>query len=268
MKCSKAILASVLTFFVIGCADNDSPGENGGDPEPPTPVPAINYSLLAAYPHDTSFFTEGIEFYNSTLLESTGEYGESRIVQTDVKTGKVLQQIKLDNKYFGEGLTVFRDTVYQLTWQEHVVLVYNVRDLKKINELPFNGQGWGLTNDGTHLIASNGSSDIYYYEPGSFKLIKVQPVKENGSPVLNINELEYVNGFVYANQWQYNYILKIDPVKGEVVAKMDLTELVNRVKAADPHAMELNGIAYNKESGKFFITGKNWPQIYEVQFDH
>ena len=158
------------------------------------------------------------------------------------------------------------DTVYQLTYQEHVVLVYSAKDFKKIKELPLNGQGWGLTNNGQVLIASNGSSDLYFYEPQTFRLLKTLSVTERGNVVPNINELEYVNGFIYANQWQQNYIYKIDSNTGEVVGKMDLSDLVQKARQQYPNAEVLNGIAYNPQTKKFHITGKNWPLIYEMEF--
>jgi glutaminyl-peptide cyclotransferase len=130
------------------------------------------------------------------------------------------------------------------------------------------GQGWGLTNDGKHLILSNGSSSLYYYEPGTFNLVKELPVSENGGSVININELEYINGFVYANQWQTPYIVKINPANGEVVGKFDLTSVVEKIKAKSPEADFLNGIAYNPATDKIYITGKLWPEMYEIQFAH
>ena len=159
------------------------------------------------------------------------------------------------------------DTLYQLTYKEHTVMVYTAKDFKKIKQLPLNTQGWGLTNDGRNLIASDGSNNLYFYEPQTFKLLRVQAVTENDAPAVNINELEYINGFVCANQWQYSYILKIDPSNGQVVAKMDLSELVNKVKLKDPHAAEFNGIAYNPATKKVYVTGKYWPELYEIQFN-
>jgi glutamine cyclotransferase len=173
--------------------------------------------------------------------------------------------VQLDQKYFGEGITVLHDTLYQLTYRENIVFIYDVKTFKKLKELPFKGEGWGMTNDGKNLIVSNGSSSLYYYEPGTFNLLKVVNVTENGSAVPNINELEYVDGFVYANQWQYPYIVKIDPASGNVVSKLDLSSLVDSVHK-DPHAEVLNGIAYNHATKKFYVTGKNWPDIYQIQF--
>jgi glutamine cyclotransferase len=262
MKRSYWFLPGVLSIFFIGC--------NGPDVTPPAEksTPFLSYNIISSQPHDTSFFTEGLEFYNNTLLESTGNYGHSKLVQTDPSSGKVLKQVNLDPKFFGEGITVLHDTIYQLTWKERVIQVYTAKDFKKIKELPVNYDGWGLTNDGKNLIASDGSSNLYFYEPGSFRLLKVQGVTENGANVVNINELEYINGFVWANQWNYNYLLKIDPSNGEVVAKIDLSGLVDRVKAKDPHADVLNGISYNPVTKKIYVTGKYWPELLEVQFDH
>jgi glutaminyl-peptide cyclotransferase len=246
------------------CNNTDTTSGNSGDSNS-TNTPIISYSIAAIYPHDTSSFTEGLEFHQGQLIESGGNYGSSKIISYDLKSGKPSKEIKLDKKFFGEGVTVVNDTAYQLTWKENVVHVYSIKDFKKIKELPVNGEGWGLTNDRKNIIASNGSSNLYFYEPGTFRLLKTQLVTENGNSVLNINELEYINGYVYANQWGYPYIIKIDPNSGLVVGKLDLTDLVNKIKAQDPHADVLNGIAYNPETKKFYITGKYWPQIFELQ---
>jgi glutamine cyclotransferase len=255
-------LLTALGFLLIGC--NNS--ENSSTPETPaSSVPLSTPSVVSTLPHDTSAFTEGLEFYDSTLLESGGNYGRSKLFQYDPKTGKVLKQVKLEDKYFGEGITVLHDTLYQLTWKEGVAFLYDVKTFKKIKELPFKGEGWGMTNDGKNLIVSNGSSSLYYYEPGTLKLLKVVNVTENGTAVPNVNELEYIDGYVYANQWQYDYIVKIDPSSGNVVAKYDLGGLHDSVKKIDPNADVLNGIAYNRSTKKFYVTGKNWPQMYEIQ---
>jgi glutamine cyclotransferase len=179
--------------------------------------------------------------------------------------GKVIQQVNLDSQYFGEGITIVNDTLYQLTYQEHKVLVYTAKDFRKVKEFVLNTEGWGLTNDGKNLIASDGSNNLYFYEPSTFRLLRVQSVTENDVPAVNINELEYIEGFIYANQWQYNYILKIDPANGQVVAKMDLTDMVNRIRAKEPKSEFLNGIAYNKQTRKIYVTGKNWPELYEIR---
>ena len=259
-----------IIVFATSCNNNtdttanDSATEN--DTKTASTVANLSYNIVAAYPHDTSSFTEGLLIYNGQLYEGTGNYGRSKLLQVDLQTGKPIRQVPLEEKYFGEGITILHDTLYQLTWKEHVVFVYSLKDFKKIKEFPLNTEGWSITNDGTNLIVSDGSSNLYFYEPSTFRLLRTQGVTENGAPAININELEYINGYVYANQWQYNDILKIDPNSGQVVGRLDFTDLVNRVKSKDPQADVLNGIAYDAATKKVYITGKLWPEIYEVRF--
>lgn len=258
-------LFTILSLAIaVSCKGPDA----NPKPEPTPAVPGIAYTAVATtYPHDTSYFTEGLEFYKGALLESTGNYGKSKLVQYNVANGKVERQIDLDAKYFGEGISVLRDTLYQLTYREGVVHVYNAKDFKKIKQLPYNNsEGWGLTHDSTYLIGTNSGNSLHYYQPGTFKLVKSIGITENSEPAVNLNELEYINGYIYANQWQLPYILKIDPVKGEVVAKMDLSPLIQQERRQNPTAEVLNGIAYNPETKKFYVTGKNWSKIYELQF--
>ena len=259
----------VAALLLVACnSTGNTPAPSDGETNAAPKTAMIAYSVANTYPHDTSFFTEGLEFYNGKLLESTGNYGKSKLVEYDLASGKVDRQVALDAKYFGEGITVLRDTLYQLTYREGVVHVYNAKDFKKIKELPYsNAEGWGLTHDSANLIGTNSGNSLYYYQPGTFKLVKSVGISEGGEPAVNINELEFINGFVYANQWQYNYILKIDPAKGEVVAKMDLSPVIQQEKAQNPHAEVLNGIAYNPQTKKFYVTGKNWSKIYELQFN-
>jgi glutamine cyclotransferase len=263
MKNSIGFLLSLLFFLFISC--NNSDGNSGSEGAGNT-IPISTPSIVSTLPHDTSSFTEGLEFYDSTLIESGGNYGQSKPFQYEPKSGKVLKKLKLEDKYFGEGVTVLNDTLYQLTYKEGVVFIYDAKTFKKLKELPFKGEGWGMTSDGKNLIVSNGSSSLFYYEPGTLKLLKEVNVTENGTPVPNVNELEYVEGYVYANQWQYNYIVKIDPSNGNVVAKYDLSGINDSVKRLDPNSEFLNGIAYNHNTKKFYITGKHWPQMFEVQF--
>jgi glutamine cyclotransferase len=258
---------AMAAFTLTNCTDNNT--DVTADPATETTstnVAAISYTVTATYPHDTSSFTQGLEFYKGQLLESTGNWKDSRLLQVDLKTGKANKSIPLRDSLFGEGLTVLNDTIYQLTWQDKVVLVYTAADFKKAKELPINTEGWGITNNGKELIVTDGSSNLYFYEPGTFRLLRTQGVTENGSPAMNLNELEYIDGFIYANQWQYNYILKIDPNSGQVIGKLDLTELANRAKASNPKEQWLNGIAYNPETKKVYVTGKYWPEIYEISF--
>ena len=254
-------IAAIAGF--IGCKNKDK-----DDPDKPNPnAPKImSYSIISTFPHDTSSYTQGLIIYNGEMYEGTGNYGFSKLKKVDLKTGKSLKEISLDAKTFGEGVTILNDTVYQLTWKEKKVFVYTLKDFKRIKEFKVDIEGWGLTNDGKKLIVSTGSSDLYYYEPSTFTLLKVQTVTESGSPSFNLNELEYIDGFVYANQYQYPYIFKIDPATGQIVAKADLSAMWGRIKAIDPEADVPNGIAYDTATKKMYITGKWWPELYEVQF--
>jgi glutamine cyclotransferase len=219
------------------------------------------------YPHDTSSFTEGLLIYKGNMYESTGEKGRSRLIKVDLATGKALQSINLDPQYFGEGIAIVNDTIYQLTYQENVGFMYSLKDFKKLGTFKFaSAEGWGMTTDGKQIIASDGSSNLYFYKPGTFSLEKTLPVTEAGSFVSNINELEYIDGYIYANKWQQAYILKIDPATGVVVAKADLSDIWNNVKAMDPAVDVPNGIAYDSATKKTYITGKKWPQLYEIEF--
>jgi glutamine cyclotransferase len=202
------------------------------------------------------------------MYESTGNEGKSRLMKVDLKTGKNLQSIDIDKKYFGEGIVIINDTVYQLTYKSKVGFMYALKGFTKLGEFNFNtktGEGWGMTTDGKQIIATDGSSQLYYFEPGSFKLIKTQDVTDAGSLTFNLNELEYINGYIYANQWQAPYILKIDPGNGQIVGKIDLSSICNRIKNSAAHADILNGIAYDSGTKKIYITGKWWPELYEIQ---
>ncbi len=264
MKRTSALYIWIL-FFIISCNSNDA--ADGNSETPKSSVSRLSYSVVATYPHDTSSYTQGLEFYKGQLLESTGNYGKSKLLKINLQTGEAVKKISLDSMYFGEGLTVLNDTLYQLTWKEKKVFVYTPKDLKKIREFPLNTEGWGITNNGKELIVTDGSGNIYFYEPSTFRLLRTMGVTEDGSPAVNLNELEYINGYLYANQYSIsNYIFKIDPNSGQVVAKLDLTEIKNRIEAKYPQAAEVNGIAYNPETKKIYVTGKLWPELYEISF--
>ncbi len=262
LRMKKILFIAFITGFVA-CKNDDASTRD--DPKNKGPQ-SMSYSIVNTYPHDTSSYTQGLVIYNGEMYEGTGNWGKSKLKKVDMTTGKPLREISLDSIYFGEGVTILNDTVYQLTYKEKKVFVYTLNDFKKIKEFDVDFEGWGLTNDGKNLIVSTGGSDLFYYNPSTFKLIKTQTVMENGSPAYNINELEYINGYVFANQYLKPYIFKIDPATGQVVAKADLTSMWARVQAIDPQAEVPNGIAYDSTSKKIYITGKWWPELYEVQF--
>ena len=262
----KKIIPLFLVVAMLACKNKDQNNNGNTGEQTPDGPKSISYSIINTYPHDTSSFTQGLVIYNGELYEGTGEYGRSKLLKVDLKTGKAEKQTALDKKYFGEGIAVLRDTVYQLTWKEKTVFVYTLKDFKKIKEYSINSDGWGITTDGKELIASDGGTNLYFYDPSTFHLLKTLEVTEAGSLVHNLNELEYIDGFVYANEWQYPYILKINPDNGQVIGKIDLSDLSDKIKAKDSHADYLNGIAYDAATKKIYITGKLWPDLYEIQF--
>ena len=261
----KGLIVTYLACGVLFSACND--GDEDDTPPVENKVQSISYTVTNTLPHDTSDFTQGLEIYKGFLLEGTGNYGLSRLFKKEIATGKVIKEVKLDSAHFGEGITVLNDTIYQLTWKEKVVNVYTASDMKKVGQRSLPTDGWGLTNDGKHLIVSDGTNRLYFYNT-KFEQQYVKEIFENGSPAVNLNELEYIKGFVYANQWQYSYILKIDPASGEVVGKLDLSDLSNRARAKNPKEQFLNGIAYDPATDKIYVTGKLWPEIYEISFAH
>jgi glutaminyl-peptide cyclotransferase len=263
---SYAILAVVviigLTTLLTYC--NNPPPSDDKLPEGPK---SISFSVTHTYPHDTSFFTEGLLFYKGELYESTGEKEKSKLLKMDLKTGKPIMSVDLADENFGEGIVIVNDTVYQLTYQEKVGFMYSVKDFKRIGKFEFSSpEGWGMTTNGKEIIASDGTSNLFFYQPGTFRLLRTLPVMEAGGLSFNINELEYIDGFIYANQWQLPYILKIDPVSGVVVGKADLSTITTNIRNKYPYADVMNGIAYNDSTKKTYITGKKWPELYEIEF--
>ncbi len=256
----------IIVFAVSSCQNNDNSSEvlsNGI--KPPA---ALNYTVLNVYPHDSSSFTEGLEWQDTTLYESTGQYGNSKLSRVNLKTGKEIKRIDLTKEYFGEGITVLNGKIFQLTYEEQKCFVYDFKTLNKLGEFDYEGQGWGMTNDGKHLIMNNGNNNLYFRDPETFKIVNTIGVIDNNGPVAKINELEYVDGFIYSNIWMTNYIIKIDPTSGRVIAKADLTNLINQyVPETVAAEAVLNGIAYDSIGKRFFITGKNWPKLFEVKFN-
>jgi glutamine cyclotransferase len=271
----KAIqIFTILFFFFTACnnkADNDkSTGTNQSDLSPEF----INYKVINIFPHDTTAYTEGFLFHNGLLFESTGHtnsYPSSRSLfgTVNLSNGIIDKKVEIDkSKYFGEGIAFLKNRIYQLTDTTHIGFIYDEKTYKKLGTFNYDGEGWGLTTNGSHLLMSNGSSNIYYRDPSTFKIIKTLGVRDNNGPVQNLNELELIKGYIYANQWLTDYILKIDTSTGTVVGKLDLSKLKTETKMKYPFAEETNGIAYDSVNNKIYITGKLWPTIYEIQFDH
>lgn len=222
----------------------------------------LEYEIMAEYPHDSEAFTQGLEIYQNMLFEGTGLYGRSSLRKVNINNGEVLKKIEIDGQYFGEGITVLRDKIYQLSWKENTAFVYDL-DFKLLNKFTYQGEGWGLANNGEELIMSNGSQYIYFRDPDTFKILRKVKVMSDGKEIKNINELEYLNGFIYANIWQSDYIIKINAANGNVNAFLDLKDLL--AEEYKKEANVLNGIAYDSKNGSFLITGKLWPKIFRIK---
>jgi glutamine cyclotransferase len=275
ISCLRRIIPVVLVFALFAC----EPGSKKNSEMPAEPVakttPLLTATVVKKFPHDTSAFTEGFLFYDNRLLESTGaqdymKYARSAFGIVDLEKGKLDIKAELDkNVYFGEGIVVLKDKLYQVTWKNQIGFIYDAKNFKRIGQFSYpNKEGWGLTTDGTHLIMSDGSYNLTYLDPNDQKVVKVLPVTENGFGLVNLNELEYIKGFIYANVYLTNNIVKIDPASGQVVQKMELDELTVEAREKHKSSLEMNGIAYDSIADKILVTGKFWPYIYEVSFQH
>lgn len=230
----------------------------------PVAPEALRVEVIERYPHDPGAFTQGLVWNGSTLYESTGLMGFSTLREVELASGEVIRSLALDDAIFGEGLTQFGDELIQLTFRSSVALVYDAATFDLVDTHGYVGEGWGLTHDGSHLIMTNGGTELIFRDPETFDLISSVVVTANGTPVDDVNELEFVDGHVYANVWTEDLILKIDPDTGVVVAVIDASGLLTPEEAASANV--LNGIAYLPESGHFLITGKLWPWLFEVRF--
>ncbi len=232
----------------------------------PTVEPKLlNYTIVNTYPHDTLAFTEGFEFFRDTLIESTGQKGLSHFRKYDYKTGKIFKQVNLENEYFGEGITVINNKIYQLTWQSSVGFIYDANSLKKLKSFPYDKkiEGWGMTNDGKNIYQSDGTEKIWTMDPETQKMTDYINVYTNSNKIKSINELEWIDGKIYGNIWQKDAIAVINPATGAVEGVLDLTALKSKItyKSADV----LNGIAYNPKTKTIFVTGKNWDKMFEIR---
>jgi glutamine cyclotransferase len=233
--------------------------------------PAIySYKLINTYPHDKTSYTQGLEFYNGFLYETTGKIGKSVLRKVELKTGKVLQEKKLDAKYFGEGMTILNGNIFWLTWKSRKGFVYDLETFEQKSEFSYtwSKEGWGLTNDGTHLIKSDGTDKIWFLDPATQKEKKSIQIYTNKYSLKELNELEYINGKIYANKWQQNSIVIIDAKTGIVEGVANLSGLkkeVEKTQTLDGQDEVLNGIALDKETGRIFVTGKHWSKLFEIE---
>ncbi len=228
-----------------------------------------SYNVLKVLPHDAQAYTQGLTYQNGFMYEGTGQYGESSIRKVDVKSGKILSVLNIDKQYFGEGITILGNKIYQITWRSCKGFVYDLNSFSLESSFEYGSEGWGITTIGDHLIMSDGSNKLYHIEPSAFNILKEVEVYDNNGPVSRLNELEYIDGLVWANVWLTDRIVAINPESGAVVYEMDLSGLltVKERELLNDKDDVLNGIAWNPETKTFYLTGKRWPKLFEVKVE-
>ena len=223
-----------------------------------------NYIIRNSYPHQRTSYTQGLFWYDGTLWESTGEYGRSKMTRVDLESGRTLASVSLPKREFGEGAVLLDSVIYQITWREGVAHVYDVPSLKERATIKYTGEGWGIATDGEWLYMSDGSDKIYKLDPATFKRKMTIPVTYNGQPLSLINEMEWIDGRLWANVYLTDKIVVIDPATGQVEGVLDFAGLLSESEM-DSKTDVLNGIAYDEATGRIFITGKNWPKLFEIE---
>jgi glutamine cyclotransferase len=246
------LLGAAFVFTCLGlpgCSNSDG-------------VPVYSYNIVNTYPHDPDAFTEGLVFDDGFLYEGTGLLGQSTLRRVELETGAILQVHELPDEFFGEGITIYGNRVIQLTWQSHVGFVYDKASFELLQQFNYSMEGWGITHDGVHLIMSDGTSTLHFLDPLTFEEIGQLAVFDNHGPVAKLNELEYVQGEIYANVWQTDRIAMIAPDTGRVVGWINLSGLLSAEERSQSDV--LNGIAYDAGSDRLFVTGKLWPKLFEI----
>lgn len=231
---------------------------------PATDIPVYTYEIVNAWPHDPKAFTQGLAFHDGYLYESTGHHGTSTLRRVELKTGRVKKKYNVPPEYFAEGISIFQDKIYQLTWQSHKCFIYDLKSFKLEGEFHHGGEGWGLTNDGKLLIMSDGTSELRFLDPNTFLSVRTISVLDGAQPLMDINELEYIKGEIYANIWKSERVVRIDPANGKIVGWIDLSGLRPPDVENDTDNV-LNGIAYDEKEDRLFVTGKRWPKLFEIR---
>ena len=242
----------ILAIGIAACSTNEKKIRSSSE---------ILFTVQSTLPHDPRAFTQGLLIHRGELYESTGQ-DSSWIGVVDIGTGRASRKIVLDNKYFGEGIAILNNKVYQLTWKSKTGFVYALPGFQKVGEFAYKGEGWGLTTDGTHLIMSNGTDEIVFLDSATLKPVRSLMVKHEGAPVTDLNELEFVDGNLLANIWQTNLVARINLKDGEVTGFLDLSELTVQARRVNPNADVLNGIAWHPATRTLLVTGKYWPYIF------
>lgn len=229
-------------------------------------IPTWKAKVVATYPHDPEAYTQGLVIEKGQMFEGTGKYGSSTLRAVDHVTGAVLKSLPLDKQYFGEGITILDGKIYQLTWKNHYCFVYDLKTFQYQGHFPYVFEGWGLTNNGKELIVSDGSSDIRFVDPSSFRELRKIAVKDGDVRIKNLNELEYIEGEIWANVWYEDRIARISPESGKLLGWIDLSAIYPARQRKDREQV-LNGIAQDRETKKIYVTGKNWPKLYEIEME-
>jgi glutamine cyclotransferase len=270
----KKFFLPIVLLFLLSCSENNKPGNRTHNRNTDL-AQAIKYSVIKTYPHDTESYTEGFVFHDNQLYESTGspeEFPKTRslVGVVDLKTGKIDVRVELDRKiYFGEGIVFLRDKLYQVTYKNQVGFIYDSKSFKRTGTFSYlNKEGWGLTTDGKDIIMSDGTNIITFLDPDSLKVTRTLSLTFNGSSALFMNELEYINGYLYANIWTTSNIAKIDMQTGKIIGIIDLAPLFRKAKEKNPASESTNGIAYDRAKDRIFVTGKFWPYIFQIKFQH
>lgn len=253
---------AVLLAILWGPSGAFTPRARGQDAQ--GDIPTLGYTVVKEWPHDRGAFTEGLVWWKGMLIESTGLNARSTLRKVDLESGKVVQQVRLRDEFFGEGIAVLGERIYQLTWLSHRGFIYDVNTMALLGEFPFEGEGWGLATDGRYLVMSDGTSRIRFIDPSTFKVARTIDVLAHGKPVERINELEFVRGVLYANVWQTDFILQVDPASGRILGTVDFVGMLPPSERR-PDTDVMNGIAYDPKGDRLFVTGKNWPGLFEVR---
>jgi glutamine cyclotransferase len=258
------VLALALVSLQCNGGANANLPANTANTAPHAPPVKYGYEVTSVWPHDRGAFTQGLIFAHGKFYEGTGQEGHSSLRVVEPKTGKVLKKVDVPEPFFAEGITLLNGKIYQLTWQHGIGFIYDAEKLEQTGKFEYNGEGWGITTDGHSLIMSDGSNRLKFLDPDSFRVTKTIAVLDGSQPINELNELEYINGEIYANIWHDDRIVTIDPQDGRVTGWIDLTGLLPAADVTDPEAV-LNGIAYDPTEKRLFVTGKLWPRVFEIE---
>lgn len=265
----RVCLTLIAAVMMIAACTTERPAPVDDPPRSqPAQPPAVRqtYRVVRTLPHDVTAFTQGLVVHDGMFIESTGQYGQSSIRRVRIESGKVQRLQRLDERFFGEGMTIMGSKAYMLTWLTQLGFVYDVATLQQLSTFTYQGEGWGLTNDGTHLIMSNGTNMLMVINPVTYRLERTISVTMDGSPVSMLNELEWINGEIWANIWRTNEIVRINPTTGVVQSVVDCTGILPASAMTDDTDV-MNGIAYDSTSKAIYVTGKNWPSVFQISVE-